>query len=87
MKIKPLGDRVLIRPKDMETKTKSGIYIPDSAKEKTTEGEVMEIGDGKEIKVKVGDKVVYESYSGTEIKIENEKYLIIEQKDILAIVR
>ena len=87
MKIKPLGNRVLLKPKETEDKTKSGIYIPESAKEKTLEGEVIAVGDGKEVKVKEGDHVIYESFGGTEIKIDGKKHLIMETKDILAIVR
>lgn len=87
MKIKPLGDRVLIKPKDTEEKTKSGIYIPESAKEKTLEGEIVAVGDGKDIKVKVGDRVIYESFGGTEVQVNNEKHLIMEMKDVLAILQ
>ncbi|MBN2421956.1 co-chaperone GroES [Candidatus Woesearchaeota archaeon] len=92
MKIKPLGNKILIKPKESETKTKSGIYIPDSAKEKTQEGEVLAVGPGAldekgnriEIPVKAGNKVMYESYAGTEIKIDGIKHLLMDVKDILA---
>ncbi|MFH0875392.1 MAG: co-chaperone GroES [archaeon] len=92
MKIKPLGNKVLVKPKESETKTKGGIYIPDTAKEKTQEGEVVAVGPGefdekgnrKEMPVKVGDHVIYESYAGTEIKIEDKKHMLMDIKDILA---
>ncbi|MBD3203312.1 co-chaperone GroES [Candidatus Woesearchaeota archaeon] len=92
MKVKPLGNKVLVKPKEAETKTEAGIYIPDSAKEKTQKGEILAVGPGKiddkgkrqEMPVKVGDKVMYESYGGTEIKIEGKKHLIMDVKDILA---
>jgi len=86
MKIKPLGNRVLLRPLEAEEKTKSGIYIPDSAKEKPLEAKVIAVGDGELIKVKPGDKVIYESFGGSEIKINGEKHIIMDVKDILAIV-
>lgn len=86
MKIKPLGNRVLVKPIEAEEKTKSGLYIPDSAKEKPLQAEIIEIGDGKDIKVKKGDKVIHESYAGSEIKINGEKYLIMDVKDIIALV-
>jgi|SRR3989338_6513662 len=93
-KIKPLFDNVLIRPLEAEAKTASGIILPDSAKEKPQVGEVMAIGpgatneDGKliPITVKVGQKVMYKKWGGTEVKVENEEWTIVEQKDILAIV-
>ncbi|MBU0756646.1 MAG: co-chaperone GroES [Nanoarchaeota archaeon] len=92
MKIRPLGNKVLVKPKESETKTTGGIYIPDTAKEKTQEGEIVAVGPGAldekgnktEMPVKVGDKVVYESYGGTELKIEGVKHLIFDIKDILA---
>jgi chaperonin GroES len=92
MKIKPLGNKVLIKPKEAESKTESGIYIPESAKEKTQEGKVISVGPGEvdkkgkryEMPVKPGDKVMYESYGGTEIEIKGEKHLIMDVKDILA---
>lgn len=86
MQVKPLKNKVLIKPKGESEKTKGGIYIPDSAKEKTQEGKVIAVGDGDEVSVKPGDTVVYESYSGTEIKVSGEKYLIVKGKDILAII-
>ncbi|MBO4805140.1 MAG: co-chaperone GroES [Paludibacteraceae bacterium] len=89
MKIKPLADRVLIKPAAAEQKTASGIIIPDSAKEKPLKGEVLAIGTGtkdEEMVVKVGDVVLYGKYAGTELELEGEKYLIMRQSDILAIL-
>ncbi len=89
MNIKPLADRVLIRPAAVEEKTIGGIIIPDSAKEKPLVGEVVAAGNGskdEEMVVKVGDKVLYGKYSGTELEWEGDKYLIMRQSDILAIV-
>jgi chaperonin GroES len=93
-KIQPLGDRVLIQPLEAEEKTKGGIILPDTAKEKQQEGKVMAAGkgrveDGKTIalEVKVGDKVLYGKYSGTEIKVDGEEMLIVKEEDILAIVK
>ena len=85
--IKPLADRVLIEPKEAETKTASGIYIPDTAKEKPQQGTVLAAGPGKKdepMEVKVGDQVLYGKYSGTEVTVEDKKYLIVKQSDILA---
>ena len=87
--IKPLADRVLIEPKEAETKTASGIFIPDSAKEKPQQGTVISVGPGKKdepMEVKVGDVVLYGKYSGTEVAVEEKKYLIVKQSDILAIL-
>ena len=87
--IKPLADRVLIEPKEAETKTASGIYIPDTAKEKPQQGAVLATGPGKKdepMEVKVGDQVLYGKYSGTEVTVEDKKYLIVKQSDILAIL-
>jgi chaperonin GroES len=93
MKLKPLGDRVVIKQLEAEEKTKSGIILPGSAKEKPQEAEIIAVGpggviDGKEIKmeVKVGDRVIYSKYAGTEVKIENDEFIIVKQNDILAIV-
>jgi chaperonin GroES len=93
MKIKPLGDRVVIKMLESEETTKSGIVLPGSAKEKPQVAEVVAVGpgtvvDGKEIKmeVKVGDKVLMSKYSGTEVKFDGEEYTILKQGDILAIV-
>lgn len=94
MNIKPLGDRVVIKVKEEEETTKSGIVLPGSAKEKPQEGTVMAVGsgeiiDGKKValEVKVGDHIFFSKYSGTEIKMEEEEYLILRQSDILAIVQ
>ena len=87
MKVQPLKTKVLVAPIEMETKTAGGIYIPENAKEKTHEGTVVEIGESKDIAVKVGDRIIYEGFSGTEIKINNKKHLILDAKDILAVVK
>ncbi|MBP3237071.1 MAG: co-chaperone GroES [Bacteroidales bacterium] len=87
--IKPLADRVLIQPKEAETKTAAGIYIPDTAKEKPQEGEVLAVGPGKKdepMEVKKGDTVLYGKYAGTEVTVDDKKYLIVRQSDILAIL-
>ena len=87
--IKPLADRVLIEPKEAETKTASGIFSPDTAKEKPQQGTVLAVGPGKKdepMEVKVGDVVLYGKYSGTEVAVEEKKYLIVKQSDILAIL-
>lgn len=93
-KLKPLGSRVVIKPLEREEMTKSGIVLPDTAKEKPQEGKVLAVGpgdrdeDGKRIPVelKVGDKVLYQKYAGTEFKIDDEELLILSEKDVLAIV-
>lgn len=87
MKIKPLGDRVLIRTEMSETQTKGGIVIPQTAQEKTQEGIVVAIGDDKDaITVKNGDKVMYDKYAGTAVKIEGDEHLIVKMSDILAVI-
>jgi chaperonin GroES len=94
MQIKPLADRVLIKPMEASEMKKGGIIIPDTAKEKPQEGEIMEVGpgrvteDGKKVamEVKKGDKVLYGKYSGTEVTIDNVEYLIMRESDILAII-
>jgi chaperonin GroES len=93
MRIRPLGDRVVIKKLEAEETTKSGIVLPGAAKEKPQEAEVVAVGpggvvDGKEIKmeVKVGDKILFSKYSGTEVKVDGEEYTIIRQDDILAVV-
>jgi chaperonin GroES len=94
MGYRPLGDRLLVKPKQSEEKTKSGIVLPDSAKEKPQEGEVIAVGEGAKdekgnkikMEVKVGDIVLYSKYAGTEVKIEGTEHLIIKESDILAIV-
>ncbi|MBO4743175.1 MAG: co-chaperone GroES [Bacteroidales bacterium] len=87
--LKPLADRVVIEPKEAETKTASGIFIPDTAKEKPQQGTVVAAGPGKKdevMEVKVGDVVLYGKYAGTEVTVEDKKYLIVKQSDILAIL-
>ncbi len=85
--IKPLGENVLIKTIEEDTKTKSGLVLPDSAKEdRPQEGKVIAIGEDKKIKVKKGQKVIFAKYSGTEIKRDKEKYLIIKNEDILAVI-
>ena len=85
--VQPLGSRVLVRVLAEESVTKSGIFLPDTAKEKPQRGEVVAIGDDAEtIKVKVGDRVLYPKYTGTEIRLDNEDHLIIDSSDLLAIL-
>ena len=87
--IKPLADRVVIEPVEAETKTASGIFIPDTAKEKPQQGKVVAAGPGKKdepMEVKVGETVLYGKYSGTEVTVDDRKYLIVKQSDILAIL-
>ncbi|MDF9831629.1 co-chaperone GroES [Parabacteroides sp. PF5-6] len=89
MNIKPLADRVLVKPAAAEEKTVGGIIIPDSAKEKPLKGEVVATGNGtkeEDMVVKPGDSVLYGKYAGTEIELEGEQYLIMRQSDILAII-
>mgnify|MGYP000892281617 CR=1 FL=1 len=93
MNIQPLGDRVLVKPVEAEEKTKGGIYLPDTAKEKPLEGEVVAAGKGKKdgdkivaLEVKKGDRVLYGKYSGTEIKLDGQDYMILREDDILAII-
>jgi len=87
-KIKPLGDNVLVKVKKQEKKTKSGIVLPDTADdEKPQIGEVIAVGDNeKKIKVKAGENIIFAKYSGTEVKIDDEEYLILKAEDILATV-
>lgn len=95
MNIQPLGDKVVIKPLEAEAKTKGGIVLPDTAKEKPQEGKVVAVGKGKvlesgkvdPIEVKVGDIILYGKYSGTEITKDGEEYLIVKEEDILAIVK
>ena len=93
MKIRPLGDRVLLQALEAEEKTKSGIILPDSAKEKPQEAKVVAVGGGKtvdgkkqEMSVKVGDKVIYEKYKFEDVKIDGQEYILGKEEDILAIV-
>jgi chaperonin GroES len=91
-KLQPLADRVLVRPIEKEEKTKSGIYLPDTAKEKPQEGEVIAVGPGKlddngkrvVMELKVGDRVIYTKYGGQEIKVDDEELIILRESDILA---
>ncbi|MCS7180506.1 MAG: co-chaperone GroES [bacterium] len=93
-KIRPLGDRVVVEPLEAEEKTKGGIILPDTAKEKPQEGKVVAVGKGKvnekgelvPMEVKVGDKVLYGKYSGTEVTVDEKQYIILREDDILAIV-
>lgn len=94
MKLVPLGDRVVIKQLVAEETTKSGIVIPGQSKEKPQQAEVVAVGpggmvDGKEVKmeVKPGDKIIYSKYSGTEVKLDDEEYIIVKQADILAIIQ
>ncbi len=92
--IKPLGDRVVIKVLEKEEKTKSGIVLPDTAKEKPQEGKIVAVGTGKVLEngtrvaldVKEGDKVIFSKYAGTEVKIDGQDYLILSERDVLAIV-
>jgi chaperonin GroES len=94
MKVKPMDDRVILKSMEAQEKTAGGIYIPDNAKEKPQKGEVIAVGPGKmndkgvrsEMTLKKGDKVLYGKYSGTEVTIDGEEYLIVRETDVLAIV-
>ncbi|MFR9651176.1 MAG: co-chaperone GroES [Rikenellaceae bacterium] len=89
MRVKPLSDRVLVQPKAAEERTAAGLYIPDTAKEKPLEGEIVAVGPGtKEItmEVKVGDKVLYGKYAGQEISVDGVDYLMMKQSDLMAVV-
>lgn len=85
--IKPLGENVLIKPEKEDKKTKTGIYLPDSAsEEKSQRGKIIAVGDDKEIKVKKGQTVIFREYSGTDVKIKDEDYVIVKNEDILAVI-
>lgn len=86
MDIKPLGDRVLLKILPAEEKTSSGIIIPAAAQEKTNQGEVVSVGEDETIKVKKGEKVIYDKYAGTQIKMDAEEYLLLSYSDILAVI-
>ena len=93
VKVRPLADRVVIKPLEESETMRGGLYIPDTAKEKPQQGEIMAGGAGKvedgkriEMEVKVGDKVLYGKYSGTEVTVDNEQYLILRESDVLAVV-
>lgn len=93
-KIRPINEKVLVKRLEAETKTKGGIVLPDTAKEKPKEGKVVEVGTGKLLKsgerakfqVKKGDRVIFSPYAGTEVKVEGEEYLLVNEDDILAVV-
>ena len=85
MNIKPIGDRILVKVEEGDEKTAGCIYIPDTAQEKTQNGVVAAIGDDEEIKVKVGDKIIYDKYAGTSVKVGDEEQLILKAADVLAI--
>ena len=95
MALKPLGDRIVVKPLEAKEKTKSGIIVPDSAKEKPQEGKVVAVGTGrllddgavKALEIKNGDRVLYGKYSGTEVSVEETDYLILREEDILAVVQ
>jgi chaperonin GroES len=94
IKVKPLADRVVVKPLEETEQMRGGLYIPDTAKEKPQQGEVIAVGPGKltdegkriDPELKVGDKILYGKYSGTEVTIDNEQYLILRESDVLAVV-
>lgn len=94
MKLKPVGDRVVLKVVEAEGKTKAGIVLPDTAKERPQKGEIVAVGTGRilengekaPLEVKVGERVIFSRYAGTEVKVEGEEYLIINERDILAVV-
>lgn len=89
MKVKPLADRVLVKNDKAETKTASGIIIPEAAQEKTQTAQVVEVGSGtddEKITVKPGDRIMYDKYAGTEVKIDGEEHLILKMSDIIAVI-
>ena len=90
MKLVPLGDRVVLKQVEAEETTKSGIVLPGAAKEKPQQAEVIEVGPGTDevkMEVAVGDQVIYSKYAGTEVKLDDEEYVVVKQSDILAIVK
>lgn len=94
MKLKPLGDKIIVERIEPENKTKGGIVLPDTAKEKPKEGKVIAVGEGKILdsgsrvspSVKVGERVIFTSFAGSEVKIDNKEYLIMNEEDILAVI-
>ena len=94
MKLRPLQDRVIVKQQEAEEKTKTGIFLPDAAKEKPTKGKVVSVGPGRlddngkamEIPVRVGDTVYYGKYSGTEVEVEGTKYVILRESDLLGVL-
>jgi len=95
MKIRPLGDRVLVKRLEQEQKTKGGIIIPDTAQEKPQEAEIVAVGDGrvledgskKRLELKVGERILFSKYSGTEIKLEGVEHLILKEEDVLGVIQ
>ena len=93
-KVRPLGDKILLKRVEAESKTKSGIVLPETAKEKPKRGTVIAVGDGKlldsgeraKFQVKKGDEIIFASYAGTEIKIDNEEYLVLSEDEVLAVI-
>ena len=92
-KVKPLADRVVVKALEESEQMRGGLYIPDTAKEKPQQGEIIAVGQGKvedgkriEMELKVGDKVLYGKYSGTEVTVDNEQYLILRESDVLAVI-
>jgi len=93
-KVRPLGDKILLKRVEAESKTKSGIVLPETAKEKPKRGTVIAVGDGKlldsgeraKFQVKKGDEIIFASYAGTEIKIDNDEYLVLSEEEVLAII-
>lgn len=87
MKLRPLQDRILLKPEKAESKTASGIIIPETAQEKTQQACVVAVGDDKEkIKVKVGERVIYDKYAGNQVKIDGEEYLVVKATDVIAVI-
>ncbi|MCX7721193.1 MAG: co-chaperone GroES [Dictyoglomus thermophilum] len=94
MKLRPIGDRVVVKVIEQEEKTKGGIVLPDTAKEKPQQGKVIAVGTGRildngqkvPLEIKEGDRVIFAKYAGTEVKIEGEEYLILSERDILAVI-
>jgi chaperonin GroES len=94
MKVKPLGDRILVKPLEAKEQTKGGIVLPDTAKERPQEGEIVATGEGKKneegklipLSLKKGDKILYGKYSGTEVTVDGDEYLIIREEDVLAVL-
>jgi chaperonin GroES len=87
MEFMPLKEHVLVRPKEVQEKTAGGIYIPDTAKEKTQEGTVVAVGEGEYMPVKKGDIIIFEAYAGTELDLDGKKHLVLKIKDVLGIMK
>ncbi len=86
VKIRPIGERIVVKPLEAVTKTPSGLYIPETAKEKPNQGEVLAVGKLEDVEIKVGDKVLYDKYAGTKVEFDDEEYIILEKNQILAVV-